>query len=100
LLPKIRASASGDGTQLSVGTAPDSEPNPGGGELAPIIEERGDRDARGVRARLKSTASELSTELVLLGNVRTLRDYGYGVCPDDAAPGWLWRDVKVARCFA
>jgi hypothetical protein len=68
--------------QLSAGPAPDSEPSPTGGELEPVVYERG---ARGVRAILKSSATELSTQLVLLGNVRTLRDYGYGTCLEDAA---------------
>jgi hypothetical protein len=38
------------------------------------------REAYGIRASLKSNAKRLTTELVLLGAVRTLRDYGYGVC--------------------
>jgi hypothetical protein len=70
--------------ELSAGRAPDSDPSPTGGELEPVVYERGERDARGVRATLKSTATQLSTELVLLGNVRTLRDYGYGSCLEDA----------------
>jgi hypothetical protein len=71
--------------ELSAGPAPDSEPSSTGGELEPVVYERGERDARGVRATLKSTATQLSTQLVLLGNVRTLRDYGYGSCLEDAA---------------
>jgi hypothetical protein len=71
-------------SELSAGPAPDSDPSPTGGELEPMVYERGERDTRGVRATLKSTATQLSTELVLLGNVRTLRDYGYGSCLEDA----------------
>ncbi|HTV22173.1 MAG TPA: hypothetical protein VMG12_25965 [Polyangiaceae bacterium] len=71
-------------SELSAGAAPESEPLASGGELMPVLFQRAERDAHGVRATLKSTATELSTELVLLGNVRTLRDYGYGSCLEDA----------------
>jgi hypothetical protein len=80
-LPSDPADAS---NELSAGPAPDSDPSPTGGELEAVVYERGERDVRGVRVTLKSTAAELSTELVLLGNVRTLRDYGYGSCLEDA----------------
>jgi hypothetical protein len=39
----------------------------------------------GVRGSLQSGATHLRSELVLLANVRTLRDYGYGECLEDAA---------------
>lgn len=77
------STAPGD-TELSAGAQPASDPSPAGGELRPVIFER-ERDARGVWARLRSNANQLSTALVLLGNVRTLRDYGYGTCLEDAA---------------
>jgi hypothetical protein len=80
----LPSGAAGGSSELSAGPAPDSDPSPTGGELEPVVYERGERDARGVRVTLKSTAAELSTELVLLGNVRTLRDYGYGSCLEDA----------------
>jgi hypothetical protein len=75
------------GAALSLGATPDAEPSADGGELTPVVRRAGGRDPsemRGVRATLASSATELSTELVLLGNVRTLRDYGYGVCLEDA----------------
>jgi hypothetical protein len=72
-------------TELSAGALPGSEPGAAGGELEPVVYERGERDARGVRLTLKSTATRLTTDLVLLGNVRTLRDYGYGTCLEDAS---------------
>jgi hypothetical protein len=39
----------------------------------------------GLRGTLRSDAVHLRSELALLGNVRTLRDYGYGECLEDAA---------------
>jgi hypothetical protein len=72
-----------DGAELSLGAAPDSEPEARGGELTPVVRAGATRPLHGVRATLVSSATELSTELVLLGNVRTLRDYGYGVCLED-----------------
>jgi hypothetical protein len=76
-----------EGAALSLGETPGAEPSAEGGELTPVVRRAEGRDPsemRGVRATLASSASELSTELVLLGNVRTLRDYGYGVCLEDA----------------
>jgi hypothetical protein len=80
----LASGAAGASAELSAGSAPDSDPLATGGELEPLVYERGERDLRGVRLTLKSTATQLSTELVLLGNVRTLRDYGYGSCLEDA----------------
>jgi hypothetical protein len=77
----------GEGAQLSLGAGPHADPNPRGGELTPLVRNPAldEKPMRGVRATLVSSTMELSTELVLLGNVRTLRDYGYGVCLENAA---------------
>jgi hypothetical protein len=72
-----------NGAALSLGVTADSEPEARGGELTPVVRAGAERPLHGVRATLVSSATELSTELVLLGNVRTLRDYGYGVCLED-----------------
>lgn len=53
--------------------------------LTGLIRAEGDRRAIGVRARIRSNARALAAHLFLLGNVRTLRDYGYGLCLEDAA---------------
>lgn len=43
-----------------------------------------ERALHGVRATVRSNASLLSSELVLLGSARTLRDYAQGECLEDA----------------
>ena len=55
----------------------------GGGDLAAIARESGEHPLHGVRAILRSSASQLSSEQVLLGSARTLRDYGQGECLED-----------------
>lgn len=45
----------------------------------------GEHPLHGARGTLRSTASRLTSELVLLGSTRALRDYEAGVCLEDAA---------------
>jgi hypothetical protein len=54
-------------------------------ELRGVIREQGGLDSVGVRAHVASDARTLTASITLLGNVRTLRDYGYGLCLEDAA---------------
>jgi hypothetical protein len=72
-----------DGTELFAGKAADAFS--AGGGLSALVRDGGAHPLHGVRATLKSSATRLSTALVLLGNVRTLRDYGSGMCLEDAA---------------
>jgi hypothetical protein len=55
-----------------------------GGGLTALVRDGGKHPLRGVRATLKSSATRLTTALVLLGSARTLRDYGQGLCLEDA----------------
>ena len=43
-----------------------------------------ERDFNGVRATLHSNATSLTAYLSVLGNVRTVRDFGYGLCLENA----------------
>jgi hypothetical protein len=72
------------GTELYAGTAPDAEPLAAGGGLLGVRRDEGEHWLYGVRGTLKSNATRLSTELVLLGRARTLRDYAEGMCLEDA----------------
>jgi hypothetical protein len=56
----------------------------GGGVTAVVREESGEKDMNGVRATIQSDAKRLTGYLTLLANVRTLRDYGYGRCLENA----------------
>jgi hypothetical protein len=56
----------------------------GSDALTAISRGSGEHPLHGVRATLRSNASLLSSELVLLGSARTLRDYGQGECLEDA----------------
>jgi hypothetical protein len=77
--------ASGDAAaQLWAGADPDADVATGGG-LESVVRDDGDRDMFGVRATMHSDATTLTAVLALLGNVRTLRDYGYGLCLENAA---------------
>jgi hypothetical protein len=69
--------APGD-TQLSFAEAGDDA-------LAAITRDNGEHPLHGVSAVVRSNASLLSSELVLLGSARTLRDYAQGECLEDAA---------------
>lgn len=65
---------------------PDDADLAAGGAVTAVT--RADEDARplhGVRATVRSDATELRASLTMLANVRTLRDYGYGLCLENAA---------------
>jgi hypothetical protein len=66
-------------TQLWAGADADGDVATGGG-LESVVRDDGDRDMFGVRATLHSDATTLTAFLALLANVRTLRDFGYGLC--------------------
>lgn len=69
-------------TELYAG-APDAERLAAGGGLLAVERDHGRPVLHGVRGTLKSNAARLSTELVLLGGARTLRQYAAGVCLED-----------------
>ena len=82
-------------TQLWSGE-PDDGDLAAGGAVAPVT--RADEDARpmhGVRATVRSDATELRATLTMLANVRTLRDYGYGLCLENAAEFPALRDETI-----
>jgi hypothetical protein len=70
-------------TQVWVGAAGDADLTTGGGVIG-VIRNDTDRPMYGVRATIHSDASTLTAFLALLANVRTLRDYGYGLCLENA----------------
>jgi hypothetical protein len=72
-------------TELYAGAAPDAERLAAGGGLVAVRRDQGEHPLYGVRGRLRSNATRLSSELVLLGHSRTLREYAEGVCLEDAA---------------
>lgn len=74
-----------DETELWAGAEGDADIAEGGGVTAVVREETGERDMNGVRATLHSNASRLTTYLTILANVRTVRDFGYGLCLENAA---------------
>jgi hypothetical protein len=80
--------AEGSETQLWAGAdaAVDDEAavNAGGGVEAVVRKQAGEKDMNGVRATIKSDAKRLTAYLTLLANVRTLRDFGYGLCLENA----------------
>ncbi|HMG22562.1 MAG TPA: hypothetical protein VK607_14615, partial [Kofleriaceae bacterium] len=69
--------------QLWAGAAADAD-LPAGGGVAGVIRQDSPRNMHGVRATLHSDATTLTAFLALLGNIRTLRDYGYGLCLENA----------------
>ena len=71
--------SAGDGTQLWAGASADAELLAGGG-VTSVVRKDKDRDMNGVRATVHSDATTLTAYLPLLANVRTLRDFGYGLC--------------------
>jgi hypothetical protein len=71
-------------TQLWAGADSDGDVSAGGG-LAGVVRHDTGRDMFGVRATVHSDATTLTAFLSLLANVRTLRDYGYGLCLENAA---------------
>ncbi|HKE17007.1 MAG TPA: hypothetical protein VKB80_19170 [Kofleriaceae bacterium] len=73
--------AAADDTQLWAGADDESDLAAGGGLLA--VTRSGAEDARamnGARATLHSNATSLTAYLSVLANVRTVRDFGYGLC--------------------
>jgi hypothetical protein len=74
----------GANTQLWAGTDADGDIATGG-SLTAVVREEGAKDMHGVRATVKSDANTLTAYLALLANVRTLRDFGYGLCLENAA---------------
>jgi hypothetical protein len=80
-------------TELFAGKTPDALAS--GGGLTALTRDGGQHALHGVRATLKSSATRLSTELMLLGSVRTLRDYGHGLCLEDAAQFPELRNEKM-----
>lgn len=81
------------GIELFAGKTPDAVAS--GGGLTALTRDGGQHALHGVRATLKSSATSLSTELVLLGGVRTLRDYDQGLCLEDAAQFPELRNEKL-----
>jgi hypothetical protein len=74
-----------DDTQLWAGADDESDLSAGGGLEAVVRSDEGaERDFNGVRATLRSNATSLTAYLSVLGNVRTVRDYGYGLCLENA----------------
>jgi hypothetical protein len=69
--------------QLWAGATADADLTAGGG-LSSVVRPDSPRTMYGVRATLHSDATTLTAFLALLGNVRTLRDYGYGLCLENA----------------
>ncbi|HWN71818.1 MAG TPA: hypothetical protein VNM90_29470, partial [Haliangium sp.] len=69
----------GEANQIWAGADGDTDIT-AGGNLSAVVREDGDLDSYGVRATIKSDADTLTAYLALLANVRTLRDYGYGLC--------------------
>jgi hypothetical protein len=83
-------SAAAANTQLWSGASADGELVTGG-KVAGVIRadltssgERSDKMLYGVRSTIHSDATSLKAFLPLLANVRTLRDYGYGLCLENA----------------
>ena len=74
----------GASTQLWAGADADADITAGGG-LTAVVREEGARDMYGVRATVKSDVNTLTAYLALLANVRTLRDFGYGLCLENKA---------------
>ena len=71
-------------TELWAGARRDADVMTGGGMVGRVRHDTG-RDMLGVRATIHSNATVLTAFLALLANVRTLRDYGYGLCLENAA---------------
>ncbi|HET9621142.1 MAG TPA: hypothetical protein VFP84_07240 [Kofleriaceae bacterium] len=70
-------------TQVWAGAANDGDLTTGGG-MTGVVRAETPRPMYGARATLHSDASKLTAFLSLLANVRTLRDYGYGLCLENA----------------
>jgi hypothetical protein len=80
-------------TELYAGAEPGAEGLAAGGGLLAVRRDQG-HPLYGVRGTLKSNATRLSTELVLLGRSRTLRAYTDGACLEDAG---RFRELRSER---
>ncbi len=78
-------SGADEDTQLWAGAADESDLAAGGGLEAVVRSDEGAaRDLNGVRATVRSDATSPTAYLSVLANVRTVRDYGYGLCLENA----------------
>jgi hypothetical protein len=73
----------GASTQLWAGADSDADLPTGGGVVS-VVRQDDKLDMNGVRATVHSDATTLRAYLALLANVRTLRDFGYGLCLENA----------------
>jgi hypothetical protein len=73
-----------ENTQIWAGADDDADVASGGSGATVTRETDGQRPMHGMRATVKSDASSLTSYLHVLGNVRTVRDYGYGLCLENA----------------
>jgi hypothetical protein len=69
--------------QLWAGADGDADLAAGGG-VTSVVRHDANRDMYGVRATIHSDITRLTAYLPLLANVRTLRDFGYGLCLENA----------------
>ncbi|HWU91155.1 MAG TPA: hypothetical protein VN253_28005 [Kofleriaceae bacterium] len=70
-------------TKLWAGADGDADLAAGGGVVS-VVRHDAERDMNGVRATIHSDATTLTAYLPLLANIRTLRDFGYGLCLENA----------------
>ena len=77
--------AAPEDTELYAGAAADEALLAAGGGLVAVRREQGQYPLDGVRGTLKTNATRLSTEQVLLGSSSAPSDYEAGVCLEDAA---------------
>lgn len=76
--------SSGAPTEIWAGADADADLANGGG-LASVVRDEAALDMYGVRATVHSDASTLTVFLPVLANIRSLRDYGYGLCLENTA---------------
>ena len=74
----------GSTTEIWAGADADADITRGGG-LTSLVRADTGRNMYGARATIHSDAQKLVAFLPLLANIRTLRDYGYGLCLENAA---------------
>ena len=86
--------SSGAPTELWAGADGDADLTQGGGVISLVRNDTG-RKMYGARATVHSDASTLTAFLSLLANIRTLRDYGYGLCLENAAQFPSLRDETI-----
>jgi hypothetical protein len=76
--------SAGSPTEIWAGADAAADLTAGGG-VTSVVRDEADRNMYGVRATVHSDASTLVAFLPLLAGIRTLRDYGYGLCLENAA---------------